>query len=226
MVIDEIIADRKEFDVYLTLPDLFTPKTDNDSNQTGGSEVAGNEFRQSGLSWVTALARVEFGAMIAGFTDHPNPFKDVTPQSHDYRSAMQLLLEGVTGHHAELSTNSQFTGKGKAKGKVKHKDAIIHNSLTLSRRARIARAMLAPLLAIGESEYTPAQAYQLGGYQSELEEGQKLVNTSIKNFLTTRQGTETNTTISDFARACGLQLRAEQRELAEGKARVTHFPEK
>ena len=113
VAIDEIISDRNEFDVFLTLPDAFTPETDYDPNQNEGSEVAGNEFRRSGLSWITALARIEFGAMIAGFTDYPNPFRDVTPQSPDYRSTMQLLLEGVTGHYAGLSTSPQFTGKGR-----------------------------------------------------------------------------------------------------------------
>jgi len=159
-------------------------------------------------------------AMIAGFTDYPNPFRDVTPQSHDYRSAMQLLLEGVVGHYTGLSANSQFTGKGR----VKRKDLSIQNSLTLARRTRIARAMLAPLLALGESEYNPAQAYELGGYHSDLEKGQELVNTSIKLFLTARQSSQSGTTDSEFVNACGLQLRAEQRELAAGTATVTHFP--
>ena len=96
-VIDEIISDRSEFDVYLTLPEAFTPQSEyySTTSPPAGTRGAGNELRKSGLAWITALARVEFGAMVAGFTDHPNPFKDVTPDSHDYKSAMQLLLEGV-----------------------------------------------------------------------------------------------------------------------------------
>jgi len=220
--IDEIISDRSEFDVYLTLPDAFTPEAEYDSAASSlvGNQGSGNEFRKSGLSWVTALARVEFGAMIAGFTDYPNPFRDVSPQSHDYRSVMQLLLEGVTGHYAGLSKAPQFTGKGK----VKRRDATIQNALTLSRRARIARAMLAPLLAPGPSEYNPAQAYELAEYKSDLDEGQKLMNTSIKLFLAARQTSQSNTMTSEFAMACGLQLAAEERELAAGTATITRFP--
>ena len=220
-VIDEIISDRSEFDVYLTLPEAFTPQSEyySTTSPPAGTRGAGNELRKSGLAWITALARVEFGAMVAGFTDHSNPFKDVTPDSHDYKSAMQLLLEGVTGHYAGLSTAPQFTGKGK----LKRRDAKIENALPLSRRTRIARAMLAPLLAPGPSEYNPAQAYELAEYQSELDEGQKRVNEGIKMFLAARQTSRSSTSTSAFVEACGIQLRAEQRELAAGTATVRNF---
>ena len=83
--------------------------------------------------------------------------------------------------------------------------------------------MLAPLLAPGPSEYNPAQAYELAEYQSELDEGQKRVNEGIKMFLAARQTSRSSTSTSAFVEACGIQLRAEQRELAAGTATVRNF---
>lgn len=221
-VINEIVSDRPEFDIYLTLPESFSIGDGSESTVVTPvvrGESSGVEYRRSGLGWVTALARVEFGAMIAGFTDHPSPYENVTPQSHDYLNAMQLLLEGISGHHAALAENPLFAGRGR----VKRKDATIFHSLTLSRRARITRAMLEPLLAPGESEYDPRQAYELGEYKKELDKGQKLVNGQVKMFLATRQSSSTSSSESEFVRACRAQLRAEQRELAAGTATVTNF---
>jgi len=218
-VIDEIIADRHEFDVFLALPDSFTPETSSEVKvikPAKASQVTGNEFRQSGLAWVTALARVELGAMLAAFTEFPSPFKDVTPESFDYRNAMQLLLEGVTGHYRGLSTSTKV--------KEKDKNVAVENALTLSRRVRMARAMLAPLLAPGASEYNPAQAYELGEYHSDLEEGQKLAYDQIRELLADQRQISQSTSNSSLLNACGAQLAAEQRELAAGTATVTHFP--
>ncbi len=221
-VIDEIISDRGEFDVYLTLPDKFTPQSESysTSGAVSGTRGSGNEFRKSGLAWITALARVEFGAMVAGFTAEPNPFKDVTPDSHDYKSVMQLLMEGVAGHYSGLSKAPQFAKKGRAR----YKDATVQVALTLSRRARIARAMMAPLLAPGPSEYNPAQAYELAGYKSKLDEGQKRVNEDIKEFLATRRSAGTTSGTRRFVEGCASALAGERRELAAGTATVKRFP--
>jgi len=217
--IDEILTDHHEFDVFLTLPNSFPPSDDVDF-LTETNAVSGNELQRSGLQWVTALARVEYGARIAGFTDNPEPFKDVTYDTHDYDAVMQLLLEGVVGHHAALSENAMFSGKGS----IRSKDQKIMNALTLSRRARIARAMLDPLLAPGKSAYNPIQVTELEQYDSELDEGQDLVNAQIRSFLAERGSASTSLASSEFVRACGLQLSAERRELAAGTATVRNYP--
>ena len=224
VAIDEIIADHKEFDVYLRLPDAFASSKDTEAAVPGKS-IPGNgrEFRQSGLAWVTALARVEFGAMIAGFTDEPRPFRYVTPQTHDYRSVMQLLAEGAATHITALSKNPVFTGKGK----VDRQDDNIYTALKLSRRASIASAMLAPLLAPGTSRYNPEQAYQLSEAKSDLRDGSEIVNQRISLFLASVVRSRSSSTQDDtFVRACGMQLRAEKKELAAGTATVKEYTRK
>ena len=220
--INEIIADHEEFDVYLRLPEAFAPKSDTAMvTLLEGQNAPGNgrEYRQSGLAWVMALARVEFGAMIAGFTDAPYPYANVRPQSYDYGSVMQLLAEGAADHYIALASNSHFTGKGK----LDRKNDTIYTALKLSRRARIARAMMQPLLAPGESGYNREQAYQLSEAKDKLEEGSKLVNARIRSYLAARVSKSTSTGESSFVHACGMQLRAESKELAAGTARVYDF---
>lgn len=225
VAIDEIIADHKEFDVYLRLPEAFAPNAETEtvvtSNQGDKYPGSGREFRQNGLAWVTGLARVEFGAMIAGFTDQPRPFRNVTPQSHDYRSVMQLLAEGAAHHISALGQDPSFTGKGR----IDPKDRSIYTSLKLSRRSSIAAAMLEPLLAPGASNYNREQAYQLSEAKSDLEDGAKLVNARISLFLASLVSTEdsSSTHTREFVQACGLQLRAERNEIEAGTATVTNY---
>jgi len=217
--IDEIIADNKEFDVYMTLPDSFSPEdgyAEIATKTAKSSAATGTEFRRSGLAWITALARVEFGAMIAGFTEQPFAFSTVTPETHDYENVMQLLLEGVTEHYKDVA--GMLSGVDGMK-----RDASMTNMLTLSRRIRIARTMLVPLLAPGESEYSSGQAQELANYKSNLDVGQTLVNGSIRSLLGSRTSSSSDTISRETVNACGLQLRAEDRELAAGTATVERY---
>jgi hypothetical protein len=76
------------------------------------SERSGNprdDYYRHGLEWILALARVETGAMLAGFTSHENPFLVLAPTAHRNdrvktvpfgRDAYaEMLLDGSRTHY-------------------------------------------------------------------------------------------------------------------------------
>lgn len=213
--INSIIADREEFTVYNRLPEAFAPES--------GSQVL-TESRETvtehlGLDWVIALARVEFGAIVAAFTDHPDPYMFVTDDSFARSATLKLLLEGVAGHYRSMRDEANFADFEKQNG-------TIYSQLSYSRRVRIARAMLRPLVNTGPSSWTSEQARQIESCREYLEFAQTYLTAAIRSFLASRtyQGpTTTETRTREFAAACGRLLSAERREIRAGTARITRF---
>jgi hypothetical protein len=215
VAINQILADRPEFDLFVAMPDGI---------QKEGSPSEGREReedRRSGLEWVIGLARVEFGAMVSGFSSHPDPYQWVQPKSIAYTATLQLLLEGVAGHYQALKNSAQIDEQ---LGKIY--DDQVKSALAKARRVRIARMMLHTLGKAGLETYTGAQAERLGLVQNDLDRTQNEMRRVIRAFLSAWTLRETTTSISqrEVAIACRAQLAAEQRELAAGTATVTHFP--
>jgi hypothetical protein len=73
-VADQIVRDHEEFLIYTNL----SRKIEQPSSLT--EHVPVDELAKLGLNWILALARVERGAMLAGFTDIEHPFPSTPPQ--------------------------------------------------------------------------------------------------------------------------------------------------
>jgi len=216
--INEILDDHREFDLFVKLPDGFR----NVVSVSGVEEL--QDSRRSGLEWIIALARVEFGAMVSGFTSHPDPYQTVQPESFAYDATMQLLLEGVAGHYLAL----QDADKLHAQLMKIHDDDQVRTALAKSRRVRIARMMLQALEKIDPASYSDQQAGQLAEVQQDLNRQQVALRRVISAWLMTQTSTERTVSSTsfehEFVNACGIQLEAERRELASGTATVTNFP--
>ena len=216
--INEILADHREFDLFVKLPDGFRGSTSGDGVEDR------QDNRRSGLEWIIALARVEFGAMVSGFTSHPNPYQSVQPESFSYNATMQLLLEGVEGHYLALLDAKNLH----AKLMDLHGDDQVRTALAKSRRVRIARMMLQALETIDRTTYTDRQANELAEVQRNLSRQQSILRSTIRAWLTAQTSREQNVSSQsfehEFVYACGIQLDAERRELAAGTAKVTNFP--
>ena len=171
--INEILADHREFDLFVKLPDGFRGNTSvNDVEDR-------QDNRRSGLEWVIALARVEFGAMVAGFTAHPDPYQWVQPESIAYNATLQLLLEGVEGHYMAL----QDPAKTDTQLKELYEDNRVKVALAKARRIRIARMMIQVLGRVELATYTDRQADQLGSVQRDLDHQQTEMRRIIRAFL-------------------------------------------
>ena len=88
--IDEIVAERDEYTVFVTAP-MAEPQ----------DQQAGGERR--GFAWVMALARLELASMLATLTNTPAPFQAVKPTKLEFDAYVQLLLEGARAHYEALA---------------------------------------------------------------------------------------------------------------------------
>ena len=213
---DAIIGTRSEFAVFHTMPEGFDESGGESRNQVANE--TGLARANVGLSWLVALARLEFGAIVAGFTEHPDPYQYLQPDSFAYTETMQMLLEGAASHYLTLLNDE-------VQEQYIKENANIQGALTLSRRVRIARAMLRPMMKEERSRYTSNQANQLEKATNDLDTAQANVNSAITKYLSqTNTSEHTETVTSDLLRACGAQLAAERREIQAGTATITRFP--
>lgn len=215
--IDSIIGDHDEFAVFRELPPGFEAVQESRPTLSTAKDHSELADAQRGLAWMIALARVEFGAVVSGFTEHPDPYMFVQPETFGYAETMQLLLEGVVSHYTSLQNDN-------AQADYLRENNNVQGALTVSRRLRIARSMLRPLMQPERSRYSEDQASQLETAAKDLDEAQVAVNVAISRFLTqvsTQQHDETVT--REFVNACGRLLRAEKREIAAGTANITNF---
>jgi len=211
--IDEIVRDHDEFTVYSNLSNQLPT-----AQQSGSPTNRVSTSARRGLAWVIALARVEFGAILAGFTDHPNPYMFVTPKTYDFKESIELLLDGVLSHYQVMERDKGFREATLQGGSIM-------NTLAYSRRVRIVQKMLEGAMKVGPSAYSPSQAQDLGSYHKDLDKAQDVLVARIRQYLAARTRQSDVTRTREFVQACGIQLRAEKRELSEGTATVRKFPD-
>lgn len=103
--IDELIAAEPEFTVYTNLSRRYRIPL---SSLTLKPKNAQDDFARHGLRWLTALARVEVAAALAGFTQHPNPFQQVAGPGYDTQELKQILLDAAQMHYWSLKNDPAF----------------------------------------------------------------------------------------------------------------------
>ncbi|HUG89859.1 MAG TPA: hypothetical protein VML55_03435, partial [Planctomycetaceae bacterium] len=91
---DELVRERPEFAVYTNLSRHIEGAT----FLREQPRHARDDFCRRGLDWVLGLARVEVGALLAGFTSHPRPFGAVAPQTYGVEAYRELLVDGLRTH--------------------------------------------------------------------------------------------------------------------------------
>lgn len=96
-VVDEIIKDRDEYVVTTNLASQF----ENEPLRA----PQGDNIRR-GLGWVMALARVELGAMRAGFSNVRNPFELVPPSRYEFAEYVEIMVDSARTHYLALGNDS------------------------------------------------------------------------------------------------------------------------
>src|SRR5687768_11275227 len=98
-VIDELVAKRPEYTVYTNL----SRKWENQPSSLSEKTVSpGDSFARQGLPWMMALARVELGALAAGFTDRARPFAALPPTAYESAAFRTLMLDSLRSHYHAL----------------------------------------------------------------------------------------------------------------------------
>ncbi len=172
--IDEIIKSEPEFIIYTNLSRRL---------ELGRSSLAetprspGDDFARQGFNWVTALARVEVGAMLAGFTDHPNPFAAVAGKGYDLVEYKEMLLDGAKLHFWALTNDPDFaelTKSFKPNGQT----------LTYVRRLNVATAFVYAAGGLTELELSPLQKEEVTTYAKNLDDARTSFQGAIQLYLT------------------------------------------
>ena len=148
---DAIVRSENEFIIYTNLSRRVDAGP---STLAEKKQVEGDTFARHGLRWVTGLARVEVGAMLAGYTNHPSPFDLVNITSFDAEECKELLMDGARIHFWSLFNDPAFKDIQKVFPPT-------GATLVYVRRLKIARLFTEAASRIEPQRFTPEQATEL-----------------------------------------------------------------
>ena len=211
-MLDDLVKQRDEFTVYTNL----SRRVQRGPSTLTEPDLDGDKFDRRGLAWITALARVELGSMLAAFTPARSPFESIAATPYDLPQYRELLLDGTRSHYGALLSDPQLIRISRASPATSGTAM-----LSYSRRLVLARSMLR---ATGKSIGTalsPAQRQELLSWKQSLDSMQAGFVSKIQQYLETMQSVTSRSSSSGMVNACGALLRAEKREVAAGTARVT-----
>lgn len=157
-VVETLVRSRAEYAIYVNRSQILERESSTLSEQPLSSS---DEFERRGLSWLTALARVELGAMTAGFTDFPDPFAWIPPGKADVEEYAEVLLDSLRTHYWALRNDP--IAKNMATAQINETQAIAY-----ARRVTITLAFLQAVLESQNRRLTPEQLAELLRWQGEL----------------------------------------------------------
>ena len=192
-----MIIERPEFTVYTNLSrklekapsSLSVPRAKHDEPQC-----------EKGFRGVLSLARVEFGAMLAGFTDAPKPFHYLRHSDFDSKSYLEMLLDGSRTHYWSLVNDTQLKNV---------LDTTPENPVVLaySRRLLIARSMLQAATRLGQRHFSNMQMRELSAWKDSMDGIQAVLVAKIEFYLAANPNSGTQ----NYFQACETLLSAEKR---------------
>lgn len=228
-VIEEIVGSKDEYIVYSNLASQYA---------SAGGDTAGKQAKGihpgRGLGWVMALARVELGAMIAGFTDRPEPFTVLPPTRYELPQFAEILFDSAKTHYLALRNDpvaqfywSKRNDQVTLQDWVHVKDGVNEQqAIAYARRCALAREFA---VAVGDlSRYDPA-SYGLSPQQeSELkyatDELDKLQVTIVRKVLAigayAEQSASRTQQFDGLWAACSRVKSIAREELQSGTANV------
>lgn len=148
------------------------------ANANGSAIAYGSsqaERKKHGFKWMTALARVEVGAMYAGFSKNPRPFAPALSPGYDIAEFRTLLAESARLHYWSLRNDTQFQALTKR---------FQPNSLTLAylRRLNIATAFSIASGQTSRRNELP-RFTEMSKYAADLSTTRKKLQLSIEQYL-------------------------------------------
>lgn len=142
---EEVIRSQDAFRIQTNL----SRELEQRSSLSERSDNPRDDYTRLGLEWMLALARVELGAMLAGFTTHENPFLSLAPtvfrqervKSRPFGSAAfaELLMDGLRTHYWSIVREDVVAKDFKSGVPENH-------LLTYGRRAMVGRQFLRAVL--------------------------------------------------------------------------------
>lgn len=179
--VDEIVKAEPEFAIYTVsdapLHSQHAPgqRRTNLPTELKKSDAADNGRKRHGLNWITALARVEIGAMEASFSQHVRPFSKARSPGYDAAEYRTLLAESARVHFWTLSRDPMFRS-------LRRRFQPSSWTLAYLRRMNIATAFA---LAAGQStsRAEPAQVAEMASYAQRLNAARAAIQLRIAAHL-------------------------------------------
>jgi len=150
-VVDDILASRDEFSIYVNLSRRF---------ETGGSSLdqqplhPRDDFKRQGLTWVMALARVERAAMLAGFTSVTIPLPLEGVRDAEKPVLAELLLDAIRSHYWSMYHDPRMALL--SQGKATSRQAFV-----VGRRVVMLRTMIKLVNGLAGDQFTPLQRSEM-----------------------------------------------------------------
>lgn len=157
-VIDELIGSHDEFTVYTNLSRQFAT---GQSSLDETPQMPGDDFARRGLAWVMALARVEWSAMLVGFSDEARPLAKVRPSRFEVEAYLELLADAMRCHYWSLVADP--VAQAPKKAGLSNPRAVAY-----TRRVRLARSLLQAFRDSVAAQLAPAQAVELKDWDKRL----------------------------------------------------------
>ena len=157
-VLDEIVQGRDECTIFTNLSRHLEKEP---STLTEVARKPDDDFARRGLAWIMALARVELGAMAAGFTEKPGPFDLYRPSWYELAPYQEILEDSMRTHYWALRNDPLVPTL--RNGATPEPQAIAY-----ARRVTVALEFLRAARKVKETEYNQLQTSELNVWQSQL----------------------------------------------------------
>jgi len=207
--------------------------------QRRARRIEEQDFARTGLAWMMALARVELGAIVVGFTDRPEPFATLPPTRFELPAYKELLLDGARMHYLALANdpaaqfyasyrNRPFTLTEREFGRPEVQES---HAIAYSRRVALAKEFVQAVQTLGKGQLTPAQTAELADWIKSLDELQEVLYVKVLglgNSYVGGQETKTTTHVvtqkassrGEILAPCAWVRDLAKYELARGRARI------
>lgn len=197
---DAIVKERDEFAVFTHLSRRLQPGPSLLAETPRGED---DKFERRGLRWLTALARVEYGSMLAAFTTVERPFATTEPKAFDQVEFLSLLLDGARVHYWALMQDPFL----RQVARMSPQNPAV---LSYSRRLGLAQAILSAVLQAG-SPLAPMQIAELTQWKDRVDGYQAAFVYKIRTYLQEVQRatiTKKHQSSHEYHQACGRALAA------------------
>ena len=208
-VIDEIVASGEEFKVYTNLSRRLERESSTLSEQP---IVYGDDFARRGLAWIMALARVELGAIVVGFTERPDPFDAVRPSRYELAAFKEIMEDSMRTHFWSLESDPVLPT-------LKNRVTPDPVAIAYSRRAVLALEFLRAVRKLKDREFALAQQNELDRWELQLAQLRDHMLFSVLGLQSPQYMSGDTTKQLEFNACPPLAKRALQ-ELRDGTAKL------
>ena len=165
---NEWVIEQPEFTVYTNLSRRVRSAPSNLGPES-------KDDRRTGLAWVTALARVELGGILATFSSHDSPYELVGPTEFDMAAYRELLMDASQTHVWALVNDRELERAASGVPDTK--------MLAYLRRVGLMRMLLSAAARANANDLSRDQMQELVAQDTQIKNQQDRFGVTIASYL-------------------------------------------